>query len=71
MFKYFDGSLVRMEPSKADREQHEAEGTPTGAKVAQNVRPENGDGSQALVMLTGKNDSKMYLGKSAYFFKAT
>lgn len=71
MFKYFDGSLVWMEASMAGREQHEADSTPTGVKAAQNVRPENGDGSQALVMSMGKNDSKMYLGKSTYFFKAT
>lgn len=60
-----------MEPSKAGGKQHEADSTTTGAKAAQNVRPKNEDGSQALVVWMGKNDSKMYLGKSTYFLKAT
>lgn len=65
MFKYLMGHW-------SGREQHKADSTPTGANVAQNVRPESGEGFQALVMSMGKkNDSKMYLGKSTYFFKAT
>lgn len=67
VFKYYEGLLTGMEELPREVGGARWKGPQQDPLWGQNGMPDNRDGVQVLVTSKRKNDSKLYLGKLAFF----